>query len=75
MKHARISASRVERVALCPASLHMEDGFPETTNDAAERGTYIHDVSERMLLGEAITEATFDGEDVFRVHRHCAGQQ
>ena len=67
MKHARISASRVERVALCPASLRLEDGFPQTTNDAAERGTYIHDVSERILLGEAITEAVFDGEDVFPI--------
>ena len=67
MKHARISASRVERVALCPASLYLEDGFPQTTNDAAERGTYIHDVSERILLGEVITEAVFDGEDVFPI--------
>ena len=67
MKHARISASKVERVALCPASLRLEDGYPESTNDAAERGTYIHDVSERILLGEALTEAVFDGEDVFPI--------
>ena len=50
-KHARISASKIERAYLCPKSVVMEEEYPDTTNEAAERGTAIHALAEGLLLG------------------------
>jgi len=50
MKHARISASRVERILNCPGSLALEVLMPDQTNAAAEKGTAIHALAEEILL-------------------------
>lgn len=51
--HARISASRVERIMLCPASFSLEAMMPESeSGPAAQRGTDIHAIAEAMLLGK-----------------------
>ncbi|MFZ9454894.1 MAG: DUF2800 domain-containing protein, partial [Bacteroidia bacterium] len=39
MTHAKISASRVERIFNCPGSLALESLMPDQTNEAAEKGT------------------------------------
>ena len=52
MNHSRISASKLERIALCPASYRMEDGIEEKQNPMARRGTLIHKLSEDLILGQ-----------------------
>ncbi len=50
--HARMSASKIPRVALCHGSLLAEEGLPNQSNAASERGTSIHELSERVWNGE-----------------------
>lgn len=53
MLHAKISASKVERMVLCPASLSLEAMIPEDkSSPAAQRGTDIHAIAEAMLLNK-----------------------
>lgn len=52
MAHARISASKIERAYLCPASVSLEEAFPDSSNEAAERGTWIHKIAETILRNE-----------------------
>jgi hypothetical protein len=52
MNHSRISASKLERIALCPASYRLEDGIEEKTNPMARRGTLIHKLSEDLILNQ-----------------------
>lgn len=51
MKHAKLSASASDRWLVCPGSIGLSMGLPETTNEAAEYGTKAHAVVEAMLKG------------------------
>ena len=52
-KHARLSASRTERFMACPGSVLLENQMPyEPPCEAAETGTRIHELGERLLSGE-----------------------
>ena len=54
-KHARLSASRMDRVMSCPGSYRLEEKMPyEPAGPAAAKGTAIHELSEKMLRGEEI---------------------
>ena len=54
-KHARLSASRTERFMQCPGSVRLESQMPdEPPGEAAAIGTAIHELSEKLLRGEAI---------------------
>ena len=53
-KHAPISASRLDRIVLCPGSYLLEQGLPNTTNDAAQRGTDIHAIAQAIWDGNQI---------------------
>jgi len=54
-KHARLSASRMDRVMSCPGSYRLEEKMPyEPAGEAAAIGTAIHELSERILRGEAV---------------------
>ena len=54
-KHARLSASRMDRVMSCPGSYRLESLMPyEPAGPAAAKGTAIHELSEKMLRGEEI---------------------
>jgi hypothetical protein len=54
-KHARLSASRTERFMQCPGSVRLEALMPyEPPGEAAAIGTAIHELSEKLLRGEAI---------------------
>jgi len=54
-KHARLSASRMDRVMSCPGSYRLESKMPyEPAGEAAAIGTAIHELSERILRGEVI---------------------
>lgn len=57
-QHAKLSASKLERVMLCPASLRLESEIPDTTNEFAERGTKIHNLAEKLIE----TQMRYSGE-------------
>ena len=46
--HSPLSASSLPRIALCPASYRMSIGIPNKSNPAAERGTAIHEMAEKL---------------------------
>lgn len=58
--HAFMSASKISRVAVCPGSLLAERGMPYTTSDAAQRGTDIHEIAEKIMRQQPITDADDD---------------
>ena len=60
--HAPISASKLERIMLCPASYSMEKYLPDQTNDAALRGTAIHDLSQMLFTGQIFDGSMYDNE-------------
>lgn len=47
--HARLSASGAHRWLVCPASVRMEDGQPDSSSPFAEYGTAAHELAERCL--------------------------
>lgn len=47
--HATWSASSTERNWLCSGALTLTDGYPETTNEAADWGTCCHQIAEKCL--------------------------
>lgn len=63
-KHARLSASRTERFMECPGSVLLENQMPyEPAGEAAERGTRIHELGERLLRGEEPADILRSGAD------------
>jgi RecB family exonuclease len=50
-----MSASRMERIMSCPASFKLENQMPPVpSGEAADRGTRIHEISEKLLNGLAV---------------------
>jgi len=59
-KHARLSASRMDRVMSCPGSYRLEEKMPyEPAGEAAAIGTAIHELSEKILRGEAFNSKDY----------------
>ena len=52
--HARLSGSRIERALLCAGSVQLEATLPDQPNDAALRGTAIHEIADALLKGESV---------------------
>ena len=50
MAHARLSPSSAERWAVCTASVKATEGYPNTSNEAARKGTAEHLVLEECVL-------------------------
>ena len=44
--HALLSASGASRWMSCPASVHLETQFPDTTSEYAKEGTLAHELAE-----------------------------
>ena len=62
-KHARLSASRIDRVMQCPGSYRLESLMPyEPAGEAAERGTAIHEIAEKILNGIEFDKANVSDE-------------
>ncbi len=53
--HAKFSPSGASIWLNCPASVRLSEGFPDSTNEASERGTRIHQTAEEMLRGHPVT--------------------
>ena len=63
MAHAKISASKVERVMLCPGSLALESNIPDGPSSViAARGTAIHAIAESYLKGIDIDNSQYEEE-------------
>jgi Protein of unknown function (DUF2800) len=65
--HAPMSASRMSRIMACPASFKLENSMPYVpAGAAAERGTYIHEMAEKILEGDLFSypAADVDPEDL-----------
>jgi len=75
--HAKLSASRVPRVALCAGSLLAEDALPqEPSGEAAAKGTAIHELAERILTGQPISDdAPADLVEVAQKYAHVVTEQ
>jgi len=54
LAHARLSGSRIERALLCPGSVQLEATLPDQTNDAALRGTAIHEIADALLRNDPL---------------------
>ena len=64
-KHARLSASRMDRVMSCPGSYRLEEKMPfEPAGEAAAIGTAIHELSERILRGEAVNPKDYPDDHI-----------
>ena len=60
--HALYSASSLDRLAVCPISARLAEGVVEPRSPAAEKGTRIHAIAEKILTGEAIPAGSFEDE-------------
>jgi hypothetical protein len=58
--HTLYSPSSLERralcPALCPASAKMERDLPEESSQAADRGTQLHALVAKMVLGQGVSD-------------------
>lgn len=48
-KHARFSPSGSKRAIMCPGSIRMQEGLPNTSSVFADEGTAAHQLSEHCL--------------------------
>lgn len=48
-KHARFSPSGSKRAIMCPGSIRMQQGIPDTSSVFADEGTAAHQLSEHCL--------------------------
>lgn len=63
-RHKRLSGSRIERALLCAGSVQLESTLPEQeVNEAALRGTAIHEIADALLSGHPIPEHHSDKPD------------
>jgi hypothetical protein len=62
-QHHPCGPSSLRRRELCPGSLRMESGLPETTSPAAERGTNLHKACELYFQDREAFEALDISED------------
>ncbi len=61
--HARLSPSSADRWMLCPGSVVLEDGLPDTSNDNSDSGTATHFLAEQCLTTDT-HPATFIGRTI-----------
>lgn len=55
--HARLSASKLESVALCPGKLLLEEQCPDPpASEAAAYGTLVHEIAEAILSDKPLPE-------------------
>lgn len=51
-QHAICAASKAHRWLICPPSARLEDSLPDVRSDAADEGTYAHNLASWKLSGE-----------------------
>lgn len=68
--HARLSGSRIARALLCPGSIQLESTQPDQTNDAALKGTAIHEIADALLNGGTVPAQHHDKPDEWVQEAH-----
>jgi hypothetical protein len=61
-EHSRLSPSSMARILVCPGS--AIDNPRDTGGPAAEEGTYVHSLCERILNGETLYEGDYHNEEM-----------
>jgi Protein of unknown function (DUF2800) len=59
--HSLFGMSVMERRIACPGSALAEKGLPDRSTSASDRGTYLHELAARALLGDV--QAAYEPED------------
>lgn len=70
--HARLSASGSKKWINCPASVSMEEKFPDSTSDFAKEGTLAHSLGElkiRYALNQLSRVAYHKEQDTLKVDK------
>lgn len=64
--HALLSPSAAHRWMRCPASVVLEQDYPETSSEYADRGTMMHEAAARLLTGERdwLTTTGLSGDEI-----------
>lgn len=72
--HTLYSASSLDRLALCPPSARMGKDIEDKPSKDAERGTRIHKLGERFLLGQDLSDVLLecDDEEEFKIAKAYA---
>jgi len=60
-EHSRLSPSSMARILKCPGS--AVDNPPDDGNAAADRGTRLHDITNRTLLGEMLGDHEYKDDE------------
>lgn len=71
-KHARFSPSGSKRAIMCPGSIRMQAGIPDTSSIFADEGTAAHELADYCLnleIDAAETEGNFVNLDADAAHR------
>lgn len=70
--HAFLSPSGASRWMECPPSVHLEQQYVHTSNEAADEGTFAHHVAEHLIKNhfKIISKQVFDHEmKMIKKHR------
>lgn len=65
-QHAIFSASGADKWLNCPASLLMEQGYPNTSSEASKEGTLAHETAENCLTTGKHPKSFTDNLDMIR---------
>lgn len=80
-KHARFSPSGSKRAMMCPGSIRMQEGLPNTSSVFADEGTAAHTLAEICLRDDADPEAfagmfvNLDGPNEQRITDESTGER
>jgi hypothetical protein len=62
MAHSKYSPSSAHRYIACPGAVVLEQDYPNETSPYAEEGTLAHELAERILRCETLSDSDFDDE-------------
>lgn len=71
--HSPVGFSKAARYLACPGSVKAEEGLPNVSSEAADRGTFMHEVAARCLeQRSAEPAAELEGDELEIVQAYVA---
>jgi len=61
-KHSKIGASSYSRWGACPGSVKLSENMPNTSSSFALEGTKAHDLAEKILTNQDVSDIDYDEE-------------